>query len=212
MTAMDDDQPQFLGHPLAWPVGWPRIPAPQRENHWAFKVSFDRARSDVIESVRLLGGTNLVISSNVPRGSRNQPLAGGEDSHAARLDPGVAVYFHRKGRQLVIACDRYTRCRWNLRAIGLAVDGLRAVERSGASQLLDRAFAGFRALPAASATIEGHWTEVLGVKLDTPIEQVEARFKELAREHHPDRGGNHDRMAAITRAIGEAREYHARTR
>jgi cytochrome c5 len=47
----------------------------------------------------------------------------------------------------VIACDSYSTVRANMRAVGATVEALRAIQRHGATSLLERAFTGFAALP-----------------------------------------------------------------
>lgn len=49
-----------------------------------------------------------------------------------------------------IACDQFVEVRLNLCAIMLSIRALRQLERCGTSQLLERAFKGFAALPEAA--------------------------------------------------------------
>jgi DnaJ-class molecular chaperone len=48
------------------------------------------------------------------------------------------------------------------------------------------------------------WWDVLGVARDAPIEVMKDAYRELVKQHHPDRGGNPERMAEIHRAWAEA--------
>lgn len=52
-----------LGYPLQWPEGWPRTKRPVRAR---FKTSFARARDGLIHEIKLHGGRNIVISTNIP--------------------------------------------------------------------------------------------------------------------------------------------------
>lgn len=181
-------------YPLYWPEGWPRKKDYQR-NSSRYELDFARARDELLRELRLIGARDVVLSSNVPLRRDGLPLA----STSEPSDPGVAVYWtDRKGRPRVIACDVWRRVRENLRAVGLAIESLRALERTGASELLERAFAGFARLPEGP----DHWG-VLGVSRGSSKPQIDARFRELARQHHPDRGGDPSVMATITAA------YHA---
>ncbi len=57
---------------------------------------------------------------------------------------------------------------------------------------------GFQALPAPGSA---SWWSVLQVDANATADQIEAAFKRLARERHPDRpGGSHDMMADLNRA------------
>lgn len=193
-------------YPLTWPVGWPRTPDTRRTETWRYKVSFADARDELVRSVQLLGGESVVVSSNVPTRRDGLPFA----SYSEPTDPGVAVYWvERIGSTVTpraIACDAWLKVRDNMRAVGLAVDGLRALRRSGASQVVERAFTGFAALPATTSSRSApHWRDVLGLRGTVTREQLDATYKRLAVEAHPDRpGGSHERMSQINRARSDA--------
>lgn len=55
--------------------------------------------------------------------------------------------------QHVVACDLYTEIRWNMAAIRIALNSLRKLEECGASGLLERAFAGFKAIAENSSVV-----------------------------------------------------------
>lgn len=100
-----------------------------------------------------------------------------------------------------MACDRWLKVGENMRAIWHALEALRSLERCGASQILERAYAGFAALPAAGRVKP--WREVLfsapyPARYDADV--VDAAYRELAVIHHPDRGGSHERMVEINQA------------
>jgi DnaJ domain len=189
-------------YPLTWPTGQPRT-APRRGAE--FKVELRQARDELLNGLKLLGARSVVISSSLPLRRDGLPLANTSEPN----DPGVAVYFdRRKGSDwapFVIACDTYRKVRWNLRAIGVTVEALRAIQRHGASSLLEQAFTGFAALPPATVG-DPPWWEVLGVSRDAGPDKIRDAFRELARIHHPDVGGDSERMAQINRAHERARE------
>lgn len=194
-----------VGFPLEWPHGWTRT-APGRRGDAPYRVSFTQARDELLEGLRLLGARDAVISSNVPL--RRDGLPGAIDREPA--DPGVAVYWTtRKGEPRVMACDRWRRVRENVRALGLAIEGFRAIERSGATQILERAYLGFAALPAvAGASVIRSWREVLDLSGAFSREFLEARYRELARKAHPDiAGGSHAAMAELNRARDQAIDW-----
>ena len=93
----------------------------------------------------------------------------------------------------------------HLRACGLTIQALRGIERWGASELLERAFAGFAQLPPAMVTPQPWW-EVLGVREGATFAEVRAAYERLSLQHHPDRGGEHERMVEINRAWERAQE------
>jgi len=190
--------------PLAWPVGQKRT---RLRRDGAFKVTFARARDDLISGLVLLGAreSEIVLSSNVELRRDGLPYA----DYREPADPGVAVYFDRfvrnehgsdVRRSFVVACDTFSKVIWNMRAVGLTIEAMRSIQRYGASSLLEQAFQGFAALPPA-----GHikpWWEILGVDKNATVDVVRAAYTELARIHHPDvEGGNHERMIEINQAF-----------
>ena len=185
-------------YPLTWPEGQQRTP-PGRRKIGHFKIGFGRTRDELLEELGRLGAKNVIISSNVPTRRDGLPYADARELQ----DPGIAVYFERRGHPYVFACDSYGRVAHNLRAVGLTIEALRAIERHGASQMMEQAFRGFTALPAARAA-EPSWWEVLGVTASASTAEIRARYRELARQHHPDMGGAEEMMSRLNRAYDAA--------
>lgn len=185
--------------PLHWPVGWART-EPHRRSSSGYQVTFGRARDELLRSIRLLGGHDIVISSNLPLKRDGMPYANSSEP----LDAGVAVYWTQQQQPRVMACDCWAKTRDNIRAIGLAIEGLRAIERSGASQILERAFQGFAALPASTAIVRS-WRDVLHLNgLPVTAADVLAAFKSRLPHCHPDTGGTNDAMVELNLARDEA--------
>jgi DnaJ-class molecular chaperone with C-terminal Zn finger domain len=190
--------------PLIWPDGWPRTPAGQRKDGWAtFKRQVDngryrsgqpwtfaQARDALLDEVWKHKPQSVVISSNFPTG-RNGPM----DGKRRPADEGIAVYFQRKGKPYVVACDRYNDAEGNMRSLALALEAMRQLERHGGGVMMERAYEGFAALPAPPS----HW-EVLGVQPGAPAAEIQAAYRRRAREAHPDQGGSDAEMAAINSA------------
>jgi hypothetical protein len=82
-------------YPLRWPDGWPRTPAHARKSDSLFEgknFTPGRVRDLLLDELRLLKATNVIISSNVPLRPDGLPYA-----QSGRLDdPGIAVYFKYK--------------------------------------------------------------------------------------------------------------------
>jgi hypothetical protein len=199
-------------YPLKWPDGWPRTSYRKSSN---YKISIDKAVDDLMRELTLLGALkgSIVLSSNVP--PRNALGTPRNDGHQV-ADPGVSVWWTTKAHgERVIACDRWASVRENVRAVGLAVEALRAIERAGATQILERAFSAFGALPAASAApVVRPWWAVLGFSeaaigsLSSAV--TDARWRELAKKAHPDQGGTQEAMAELNAAAEQARQHYAR--
>lgn len=182
--------------PLYWPLDHPRS---ERRKSSAFQVDFATARSHLMDQLRLLGARELVLSTNIP--IRRDGLPSVPDREP--VDPGVAVYFTRKGKPYVIACDQFERIRWNLRAVGMTLEALRSIERYGTTSMLEQAFSGFAQLPEKTAART--WRDVLGFdRALVNIDEVRARYRELAHKNHPDIGGDGAHMAEINDAFASA--------
>ena len=168
-------------YPLSWPPGWLRAKSPRRST---FRVSsFARVRDGVLAEIIRLGGTRAVITSDLP--TRRDGLPYGNASEPG--DRGVAVWWVQHGREMVVACDVWDRVRDNLRAIECSLQALRSLKRWGSTAIVERAFAGFAALPPAPVG-EPPWRATLGLWVTT-LEQARDRYRELARAYHPDLGG-----------------------
>lgn len=71
-----------------------------------------------------------------------------------------------------------------------------------ASDMLERAFTGFTALPSAGDS--EHWSDVLGLPAAAGRDEIEAAYRRLRSQHHPDRGGDAEQFHRITKAYEEA--------
>jgi hypothetical protein len=85
-----------------------------------------------------------------------------------------------------MAIDLYDRVADNLAAIAATLNAMRAIERHGGAQILERAFTGFDALPAPDARDP---FALLGLRPGATPEVIQAKFRELARSRHPDTPG-----------------------
>lgn len=227
MTKLEDVQ----AYPLAWPDGWPRTPAARREDGARFKsgdafsgsgdqrryvgkrmITFDRARRLLRDELDRLKAQNVVLSTNAR--VRADGEARSDDAERRLSDPGIAVYFRIKGKPMVMAQDAFDSLAANTRSLGLAIEAMRQLERHGGGTMMERAFAGFTALPAPEgSTPKRPWWIVLNygeaddARADLSVEEVVARFKTLAKRRHPDTDGGSDAAMA---ELNEAREEAVR--
>lgn len=188
-------------YPLSWPASWPRT------NSWSkkqskFKVkSFAVARDLLMDELRRFGARDIILSTNIPLRLDGLPYSG----YRQPDDKGVAIYFTLKGKKMVFACDLWLKIEDNIHAIASTIDALRGIQRWGSSELLERAFTGFTALPPAPPA-KRHWSDVLQVQSIATTESIVAQVQALRRINHPDRGGSHAVMSAINNAFDEFRK------
>jgi hypothetical protein len=213
-------------YPLHWPEGWPRTPYEKRvigrfnkkerrqvTDTYSYNSSQQLTVADAVQRVLAefalfsrtgqpwrINPDDVIISTNVAVRNDGLPRSG----QKAPADPGVAVYWRETVRkqvvQRVMAIDQYTTVADNLAAIAATLDAMRAIERHGGAQILDRAFTGFTALPSPSAARS--WREVLGVSAaERSLDVVRRHYRLAASVHHPDKGGSHAMMAELNAAL-----------
>ncbi len=186
-------------YPLCWPVNRPRSKSRGSD---AFGLSFARARDDIIHEVQLLGGKELIISSNVPLRRDGLPYA----DFKTPDDPGVAAYFDYKKRKMCFACDRYSRATANIQAIAKTINALRGISRWGTGDMMEAAFTGFVALPAPGQTTAA-WRDTLNLDArENNLDVVKRNYQILRSANHPDRGGNAHLFDAVNRAWEQAQQ------
>lgn len=207
-------------YPLSWPEGWPVTPNHLRQRGSQFKqaggqygkteVTLDRARRLLFEELDRMRATEVTLSSNVPLRVDGNPR--GDAGRLVLSEPGVAIYFTHKGKQMTMAQDAFMTPAANVRSLGLAIDALRALERHGGGHMMERAFAGFTSLPAPDGVRPKRaWWLVLNYsadkneRADLSVEEVEARFRTLAKRRHPDAdGGSDEAFAELSEARADA--------
>lgn len=188
--------------PLSWPLGRPRTPAASRRRA-AFNKRIDNGRypetrpltvAEAFQRLQneldLLPAFSVILSTNVelrldglPRSDRSPPA-----------DVGAALYFKFRGKDTVLACDRWDRVADNIVAIAKHIEALRGQDRWGVGTL-EQAFAGYQALPAPE-----QWWQVLGVSEHASAEEIKAAYRKLAATAHPDAGGSDAMMARLNTA------------
>lgn len=198
-------QPDAEAYPLYWPEGWERTEPKDRERG-PYTVAPGKARDEMLHELELMGATYVVLSSNVPIRRDGLPYANAREPD----DPGVAVYWWDMitDQPMSIACDCWDRSKDNVRAIGLTIKAMRAIHRSGASQILHRAYSAFTALPADAGT--SSWRAELGIEPEVKVvteKHVMDAYHRKARERHPDHeGGSHEAMIRLNQARDAALE------
>lgn len=185
----------------AYPLQWPdHIPRTKNRERSRFKTTLAGALKNVRHSIEAFARdseksvTNIVLSSNVTLGN-DRPQ-----------DPGVAAWFTWDGMSICIPVDRYQTAEENLQAIHHVLEARRTELRHGTLHLVKATFKGFVALPPPpGAKSKRPWWEVLGLPgPHASRDQIEERFKHLAKTTHPDAGGTAEAMAELNAARLEA--------
>lgn len=187
--------------PLSWPITYPRTKFRSRSKFGDY--SFAVVRDNLMKELKRFGADKIILSTNLPLRLDGMPRSG-----LGRIqDPGVAVYFRKmmKGnwQDFVFACDRWEKIEDNIYSIMKTIDALRGIDRWGSSDMQEKAFTGYMALPPATTQTKRPWHVVFGLAAHESHVIVRQKFNELAMRWHPDRGGDAAKMAEINRAYAE---------
>ncbi|EIL88583.1 DnaJ-class molecular chaperone [Rhodanobacter fulvus Jip2] len=189
--------------PLTWPDGWGRLKSYQRKRATFTRNKRELTIADAVTRVREELGRmsilddDLVVSTNLELRMDGWPKSGQREP----ADPGAAVYWRDKAKNTrCMAIDRYDRVADNLAAIAATLDAMRAIERHGGAEILNRAFTGFVEIENSSA----HWSDVLGTSALSSRAEIDAAYKRLRSQHHPDKGGDAEMFNRIQQAYAEA--------
>lgn len=183
-------------YPLYWPEGWKRT---TNREHSRFKTGFGAARNLLFAELGRMGASRVILSTNVPLRNDGMPRA---NMAPDKGDPGVAIYFERKGKPMVFACDKYRKTEDNIYAISKTIDAMRGIERWGASDMMERAFSGFKALNADN--VGESWWSILQCEATADRAEIDRAYKSRLRECHPDAGGSHEDMTKLNIARDQA--------
>ena len=202
-------------YPLQWPQGRSRKTAGLRKRAKFGKDSHngryvqkrELTVADALHRLQreldMIGARYPVVSSNVELRLDGLPRSGQRDPE----DPGVCVYFDLNAKPMAMPCDTYDRVADNIAAVAAHMEATRKIERHGVASVSEM-FAGFEALPAPGGAHSQQWWVVLGLDRHTAtIADVNAAYRHLAADRHPDKpGGSQAAMAELNIARDQGRE------
>lgn len=181
---------------------WPIEPTPShRRQRGRFKAGY-RDTLDLLErELKHLGAKHVVIQAYLqPRDIRNDGMIRADSRPSA---PGIILSFESKHGPLSYPCDTFTDWQDNLRAIALAIEHLRAIDRYGVTKRGEQ-YKGWTALPSPNGD---HWSaeearnflrSIIGGRVDALPIAVAIRECEFAT--HPDRGGRAEDFKKVQHA------------
>lgn len=183
--------------PLDWPLGYKRTKYPTRSR---FKGNtFGRCRDFIINEIKRFNGNNVIISTNIPLRNDGLPYA----TFKTPEDKGVAVFFEINKKQYVFCCDKWDRIEDNLHAIGMTIEAMRGIDRWGVSEMIERSFSGFAALPEPTQARKDWW-DVLSIKSNAGISDIKQAYRDKVKLVHPDSGGSNEEFIELQQAYERA--------
>lgn len=142
-------------------------------------------------------------------------LDGRPRAHAVAEHPGVIFSIDSRHGHLSYPCDTFTKWQDNLRAIALALEALRKVDRYGVTKRGEQ-YRGFLAIeataaPGGFATAEAALTWLIDfttwtVNLDGSAPRARVVLREAQRRAHPDAGGDAATFQRVSLAEAKLRE------
>lgn len=182
-------------------IAWTDPITSSRRSSGAFSAGWTSTLELLKRETTLLGAKLVVIQVDATDGDIRRD--GMLRARARVGHPGVVISFESDHGPLRYATDVYEQ-QWsgsmpgwqaNVRAIALALEALRAVDRYGVTSRAEQ-YVGFRALPAGQqlpfATVDAarRWMRERARSHGAGDVDDRALYKMLARRMHPDAGGN----------------------
>lgn len=178
---------------------WPGKETRNRERS-RFKAEWRQTRSLLARELAHLQAKNIVCQLALRE--QDIRLDGYPRANARPTHPGVILAFDSKYGPLRYPCDTFDDWQDNVRAIALAMEKLRAVDRYGVTRRGEQ-YAGWKALPASSAhpamtvdqaarfVSEHDAGSTVGVgAILSDRKYLEFAYRNAAKKLHPDTGGD----------------------
>jgi hypothetical protein len=182
-----------------------------------FKSTYLRTLELLERELYQLGAGNIVIQVD----ARPQHFKGDQLRSVSLVSGPATIVSFNDGHEYAYPCDHFDSYPDNLRAIALALEALRKVDRYGVTRRGEQ-YQGFRALPPAPdqrpkmtpvEAAEFVASKVPGVDARALLLQkalFEVIFKLAQKALHPDAGGSHDEFVKLQQAGAVLAEHFKR--
>lgn len=192
---------------------WPGTKTNPRKRS-PFDVTWSRTLQDLDRELRHLKAEGLIIQCAVKESEIR--LDGMMRSDARPAWPGVILTFDSKHGPQSYPCDTYSDWQANVRAIGLALTALRAVDRYGVSNRGEQ-YKGWARLEAPRQSMSESLLTALyllvnvcgntvngvdpaAIMRDRDRHKVDSLYRQAVFLTHPDQGGNVDTFRKVQEA------------
>ena len=187
---------------IDWPAGFDRTPAADRERNRSFEATIADTTSDLATELDRMNVDEWRAST--ASGGAYTKSNGLPKHNANPDDPGFVLYWKIDGQQHAIACDDSPRLRDNMRYCYKWINETR-MRSNRPVETGESEFATARLPSGNEDTVAADPPAhvVLGVNRDASPAEVEAAYRETAREVHPDAGGSDEAFKRAKRAKDE---------
>jgi hypothetical protein len=194
---------------------WPGTPTPSwRRKNASFRATYIQTLDLLEDELNKLKARDVLIQAYFRRDQlRNDSWP---KTNAAPSDVGVIVSFDSPKGPLSFPCDNFNTFDDNLRAIALALQALRAVDRYGVTRNNEQ-YKGWAQIAAptnqpspeaAARTIENR-TGISHLEILASAEIFRIAYRQAAGKVHPDRpGGSQDLFVELSQAKEALEKHH----
>lgn len=164
-----------------------------------FKAEYRQTIRLLDDELIHLGANRAVVQLAVKEADIR--LDGSLRANVAIQHPGVILSFESKHGPLSYPCDTFFEWRANLRAIALALECLRTVDRYGVTKT-GAQYRGWQQLPVEpqAVTVARDRLEKLSGMTVRTKQDLESAFRAASRRTHPDHGGTAAAFAEVVEA------------
>jgi hypothetical protein len=181
-----------------------------------FKANYNNTLDLLEFELEKLHAKNVIIECQVAREQiRND---GWLKSNSAVAGPAVILTFTRGKDSYRYPCDTFATMQANVRAIALALEALRKIDRYGVTSSGEQ-YMGFKQLPPGASPPSEKMTprqaaEFIGKLVPITADVIltsrtwsDAALREAQKLLHPDAGGSHDEFVRLQEAGDVLAEY-----
>jgi hypothetical protein len=184
---------------------WPGDPTRERKQA-TFKATWNKTLDQLASELEHLRADDVLVQGYFRDDQIS--IAGWPKGGAAPTAPGIILTFvTRKHETFNFPCDNFTDWQDNLRAITLALESLRRIDRYGVTRHNEQ-YAGWKRLEAAGATSSKFdrrsaaqfLEQITSVPADSILRSATTRDEavKIARTRmHPDKGGSQDGFVMV---------------
>lgn len=189
---------------------------PGEETEWPrrsqFKANYSQTLDVLDRELLSLGASGIVLQVYLDRRHiRNDGLPRAQANPGS---PGVILSFDSDYGPLSYPCDAFDHWYDNLRAIALALEALRKVDRYGVTKRAEQ-YKGWQQLPHYEATtvngaprntseavnlLRGLVPDMDAVAVEGNVELAKSVIREAQRKTHPDKGGSQEMFKKVMEA------------
>lgn len=180
-----------------------------------FRAIYNDTITKLQRELNHLRATRVVIEAAVnEKDIRNDGLI---RSDAKPQHPGVILSFATPSGPLRFPCDTYDTLQDNLRAIALALEALRSVDRYGVTRRGEQ-YSGWKQLPGGTvepamdlktaATVLSNWTTFTAGEVCHSLQHYRDAYREAAKRTHPDLTGGDDKNFKLLQEAKRVLDQH----